>query len=100
VRVELLLTPDCPHAAAARRVLSRCLDQLGLQVVVVELVGDYSSPTVLVDGVDVMSDARGPSRMPACRLDLPTAPRILSALRARRATLSSMINPHDLGGLL
>ena len=30
MRVDLLLAPDCPHAASARTVLARYLDQLGL----------------------------------------------------------------------
>src|SRR5215213_4090645 len=54
MRVELLLSPDCPHAPAARAVLGRCLAALGTDLRVNERVGDFPSPTVLVDGVDVM----------------------------------------------
>jgi hypothetical protein len=82
VKVELLLAPDCPHASAARAVLNECLDGLGLVVRVCERVGDYPSPTVLIDGVDVMTDARGAAPVPACRLDVPTPSRVLAALRA------------------
>lgn len=81
-RVELRHVPGCPHAEAARKVLSACLDRLGLAgpggVKVVELVGDYPSPTVLVDGVDVMGGP--PAAGAACRLDPPTVQRILAAL--------------------
>jgi hypothetical protein len=85
MNVELWLAPDCPHAATARSVLDGCLDRLGLTVAVVERVGDYPSPTVLVDGVDVMTDAPGLPRMQACRLDVPTPARVLAALRDRPA---------------
>jgi hypothetical protein len=78
-----LLAPDCPNAATARAVLTRCLDRLGVAVPVQERVGDYPSPTILIDGVDVMTDARGASGRQACRLDVPTASRVLAALRAR-----------------
>jgi hypothetical protein len=82
VKVELLLAPDCPHASAARAVLDECLDRLGLVVQVCERVGDFPSPTILVDGVDVMTDAQGASPRQACRLDVPTPSRVLAALRA------------------
>jgi len=81
MNVELLLTADCPHATAAHAVLADCLDQLGLDIAVRERVGDYPSPTILVDGVDVMTGTAGTPRMQACRLDVPTAPRVLAALR-------------------
>lgn len=81
MRVELLLAPDCPNAAAARRLVGNCLAQLDLTVAIVERTGDYPSPTVLVDGTDVMTDRQGAPRGQACRLDLPTTPRLLAALR-------------------
>ena len=43
-------------------------------------VGRDPSPTVLVDGVDVMRPESGVRSGDACRLDLPTAQRILDAL--------------------
>ena len=83
VRVELLLSADCPNASGARRVVADALDELGLAVAVDERVGDFPSPTVLVDGVDVMTDAVGVQPAQACRLDVPTRPRMLAALRRR-----------------
>jgi hypothetical protein len=86
MRVELLLIPGCPNAEAARAVLTRCLDQLGLDLAVLERVGDHPSPTVLVDGIDVMSDTDAPAgalAIGACRVDVPTPPRVLAALRGR-----------------
>ena len=81
MEIELLLAPDCPNAAAARAVLSRCLRAVGLDVVIKERVGAYASPTVLIDGVDVMTGVAGPVMVQACRLDVPTDERVLAALR-------------------
>ena len=81
VDVELLLTPQCPNAAAARSVLAACLHRLNLDLPVRERVGDYPSPTILVDGVDVMTGQPGVAPGQACRLDLPTRQRVLRALR-------------------
>ena len=78
-----MLAPDCPNAAIARAVLTRCLDRLEVAVPVRERVGDYPSPTILVDGVDVMTEACGAPAVRACRLDVPTTSRVLAALRAR-----------------
>ena len=81
MNVELLLSPGCPNTAAARAVLAECRDRLGLDIPVRERVGDFPSPTILVDGVDVMTDLTGVAPARACRLDLPTTPRVLAALR-------------------
>jgi alkylmercury lyase len=60
-----------------------CLTELGLDTTVIERVGRYRSPTVLVDGVDVMgpAGADGVDGV-ACRLDLPSRDRVLAALTA------------------
>ncbi len=84
MKVELLLAPGCPNAAAARAVLAASLDQLGLAVAVQERVGEFPSPTVLVDGVDVVTGRTGAAQVRACRLDLPTTSRLLAALQGRR----------------
>lgn len=76
--VELLYTPDCPHRDVARSLLDSCIEELGLHVAVVEREGDYLSPTILVDGIDVMPGARSESA--ACRLDVPSRQQILGAL--------------------
>lgn len=83
MKVELLVAPDCPHAPAARSMLAECIDQLRLGIAVLERVGDYPSPTVLVDGVDIMTGAPGAPRIQACRLDVPDARRVLAALRGQ-----------------
>jgi hypothetical protein len=84
VIVEIRSVPECPNLEPVRRDLLAVLAELGLPPEVSEVVGDYPSPTVLVNGVDVMSGAgHGPA---ACRLDLPTAERIRAALRQAMAT--------------
>ena len=80
VRIELLTAPGCPHAAAARATITECVSALGIDVTIIDRVGRYPSPTVLVDGVDVMRPGSGVRSGDACRLDLPTAQRILDAL--------------------
>jgi hypothetical protein len=79
VKVELRSVPDCPNLAPARQALHAALADLGLPAVVTEVVGDYPSPSILINGVDVMGGSGdGPA---ACRLDLPTGERIRAALR-------------------
>jgi hypothetical protein len=85
VDIELLLSPHCPNAAAARSLLAACLVRSGLDIEVQERVGDYPSPTILVDGVDVMTARPGAPARQACRLDVPTAEAVLAALRSRPA---------------
>jgi hypothetical protein len=79
MRIELLSVPDCPNVGPVRELLRNCLDRLGADAEVVERVGDFPSPTVLVDGADVMGTPTGPGV--SCRLDLPTEERIVAALR-------------------
>jgi hypothetical protein len=55
------------------------LSAAGLESDVEELEGDYSSPTVLVNGVDVTGRPIGLE--PLCRLDLPTEKQLREALR-------------------
>ena len=88
--IELLLGPQCPNAAAARTVLTACLRRLNLDIAVRERVGDYPSPTILVDGVDVMGPQTGVPSGHACRLDLPTLEHVLAALD-RGATSSTTV---------
>ena len=86
VRIELLTAPGCPHAAAARATITDALSTLGIDATIIDRVGRYSSPTVLVDGVDVMRLESGVRIGDACRLDLPTPQRVLDALHRRIST--------------
>jgi hypothetical protein len=83
MRIELLSAPGCPHAGAAKDTITVCLTAVGIDVPIIDRVGRYPSPTVLVDGVDVMRpEEAGAPIGDACRLDLPTPQRVLKALRA------------------
>lgn len=84
MRIELLTSPGCPNAAAAKETITDCLTALGIDVPIIDRVGRYPSPTVLFDGVDVMRPEAGAPVDDACRLDLPTPQRVLDALRANR----------------
>ena len=84
MRIELLAAPGCPNAAAARKLVVDSLATLGMDVPVIDRVGRYPSPTVLVEGVDVMRPEAEAPIGDACRLDLPTPQRVLDALRAHR----------------
>lgn len=79
VEVELRHVPGCPHTDAARAVLHECLTELRLDVAVQNKEGEYPSPTILVNGEDVMGAPA--SQAAACRLDVPTRQRLLAALR-------------------
>jgi len=85
--VEVLYHAGCPHARSAIDLVRRCVARLGLGVVIVEDEGDHPSPTVLVNGHDVMGVRPASGR--SCRIDLPTEQRILDALQAAR------LNPHS-----
>ncbi|MDP7739491.1 alkylmercury lyase [Mycobacterium paragordonae] len=82
MRIEVLSSPGCRNAAAAKETIIDCLSTLGIDVPIIDRVGRYPSPTVLVDGVDVMRPDSGVPIGDACRLDLPTPQRVLDALRA------------------
>src|SRR5262245_43418428 len=76
VRVELLTVPGCPHADAARCTLRACLAELGLETPVTERAGAFPSPSIVVDGRDVMG--RTALTGATCRLDPPTRERVLA----------------------
>jgi hypothetical protein len=77
-RIEILQVPDCPLVGRVRETVQRVLVQVDVAAEVTELVGDYASPTLLVDGRDVTGRPAG--ECAACRLDLPTERQLLAAL--------------------
>ncbi len=79
VKIELLHLPGCPHVEQSRHLLQACLTELGLtSVEVAEREGNFPSPSILVNGIDVMGAPA--SENAACRRDLPTRARVLNAL--------------------
>ena len=98
MRVELLHYEGCPLAPAAHRLVRECLTVVGNTDPALVRVGDYPSPTVLVNGTDVMRPGAGLAEGSACRVDVPTRERVLAALSASLATESQdqiQSFPHD-----
>jgi hypothetical protein len=75
MEIQLVFFPGCPHVGAARQALAEALHEVGTDVSVVELdvtdprtspaLRDWGSPTILVDGVDVVAGTASGS---CCRL--------------------------------
>jgi hypothetical protein len=86
MRVDVLYHAGCRSAAAVLQLVGECLITLGLPDPVLGRMGDYPSPTVLVNGADVMRPGTGLSEGSACRIDVPTRERVLAGLRAALAT--------------
>lgn len=77
--IELWYVPDCPLIDRVRANLYECLEHRGLDITVHEREGDYPSPTLIIDGVDVATGT-APDSAVCCRLDLPTHDQIHAAL--------------------
>jgi hypothetical protein len=88
MRVELLHYEGCPLAPAAHRLVRECLIAVGIPDPVLVRVGDYPSPTVLVNGTDVMDAAAELSKARVCRIDVPTREHVPATLRAALAAES------------
>lgn len=78
-RVRLQYVSDCPLVERVRADLRLVLAATGISAVLEEDEGDYPSPTLLVDGRDVVT-GRSSGDAPQCRLDLPTREQIATAL--------------------
>ncbi|MGE0397053.1 MAG: alkylmercury lyase [Kofleriaceae bacterium] len=79
MRIELHYFVGCPQITKTRSLLKYCLAELGLEVPILELVGNYPSPTIIIDGEDIMGEPvlRGRS----VRLDVPTHAELIASLR-------------------
>lgn len=81
--IELWHVAGCPLVEQVRADLRECLRRLGGGAIVTEREGPYPSPTVLINGVDVVTGA-APRGETCCRLDLPTRDQIRTALEVER----------------
>lgn len=86
-RIRILQVEDCPLVDKLIDEFERCLTEAGLDVPVEIMVGDYPSPTLLVDDVDVAT-GQPVAGQPRCRMDLPSRQQIQAAL-ARLASTAS-----------
>jgi hypothetical protein len=84
IEIELLSVAGCPHVDATRLLLAACVEEMQVEAHIEEKVGAYPSPTIRIDGVDVMGSPS--SAEAACRLDTPTRDRVLAALGRAQAT--------------
>lgn len=101
MNVELLFFPECPNVSAAREQLRRAFEELGTAPHWVEHdisasgaqghLSGFGSPSILVNGRDVMGDEAGSGA--SCRIyvgsdaaGVPPLSQIVSALRAATPT--------------
>jgi hypothetical protein len=82
VTIDVLYFNGCPNAATTLALVSSCAARFGGSVEIVEYEGDHPSPSVLVNGQDIMGDPGTTGR--ACRRDLPSEERIMDTIRAAR----------------
>jgi hypothetical protein len=80
VVIRLLQTSDCPHVSRVHALLDAYLRESGTSAVVEDVIGDYPSPTLVIDGVDVVTRRPPTGDVACCRLDLPTRTQIADAL--------------------
>jgi hypothetical protein len=52
-KIEILQVPGCPMVDRVRETVRRALDRCRVRAEIEELVGDYPSPTLLINGQDV-----------------------------------------------
>jgi hypothetical protein len=83
LRVEILHVPDCPLVDRLLAQVEAVLEAMACDVQVRLVEGDYPSPTLLVDGLDVTTGAPVAGE-PCCRLDLPSSQQVRAALCAVR----------------
>jgi hypothetical protein len=83
VRVELVHHSGCRFAQATHDLLQECLTTLAIPAPVHVRVADHPSPTLLINGIDVMGASPDQLTASACRLDIPTREQILTVLTAQ-----------------
>jgi hypothetical protein len=82
-RIQILQVEDCPLAGRLIDDVETSLAAAGVDEPVEVLVGDYPSPTLVIDGVDVVT-GEAVAGWPRCRLDLPSRAQIDAAVGTLR----------------
>ena len=82
-RIQILQVAGCPLVDRLVDEVEACLADAGHDEPVEVLIGDYPSPTLLVDGVDVAT-GQPVTGQPRCRLDLPSRAQIIAAVAGLR----------------
>ena len=78
-RIQILQVPGCPFVDRLIDEVERCLTEAAVAEPVEIIVGDYPSPTLVVDGLDVAT-GRPVAGEPRCRMDLPSPQQIRVAI--------------------
>lgn len=78
--VQVLEVEGCPLVDRLIALIDDCRPEVGTAFEVERLVGEYPSPTLVADGLDVATGAPVPDKS-YCRMDLPTREQVLAALR-------------------
>ena len=78
-RIRILQVEHCPLVDALIDDLKSCLTAADVDEPVEVVVGDYPSPTLLIDGIDVATGQPLTGR-PRCRWDLPSRSQIQAAV--------------------
>lgn len=85
-RIRILHVEDCPLVEALIDDLESCLAEADLDEPVEVVVGDYPSPTLLINGIDVAT-GEPVAGQPRCRMDLPSRPQIQAAVAQLTSSL-------------
>lgn len=79
-RIQILQVPDCPLVDQLIDAVERCLTEADSSGPVEIVVGDYPSPSLVMDGIDVVT-GRPVEGDPRCRMDHPSQEQIRAAVR-------------------
>jgi len=82
-RLQILQVPDCPLVGRLVDEVMACLTECGVHEPLEMVVGDFPSPTLVVDGLDV-STGQPPRSATCCRVDLPSSEQICDAVLSLR----------------
>jgi hypothetical protein len=91
VRVDLLFVPDCPNVPVIRQRLVDAANIVRTPIEITEreiadpdqaaTAGMTGSPTVLINGTDVLGSDGNEGGSVSCRLFLPTVAQLIEAMR-------------------
>ena len=82
-RLRILQVADCPLVGRLVDEVRACLTDCGVHEPLDLAVGDYPSPSLVIDGVDVSTGRPVPAG-PCCRFDLPSSEQIRDAVLSLR----------------
>ena len=84
MKIELLHIRDCPHVEQTKQLLADCLDEIGLGAIQIDdLEGEFSSPSIMVDGSDVMGEPAVAGA--CCRHESACSPHFVARRRWHRS---------------